>query len=344
MFSNLPRILYFLAALAWFILLKPYPVTVLFAGCTACLTLPAYKLLQKKFKPYWAIILYSFALSVAILIPIAVLVLLVAPQAAAGIDMFNQLREANFQLPPNWIDFFHGLRMNIASYSWLDKIVTDGVSHAETMIGDAVRSILTRTFSFVGGTVTALWLFVLFITIATLCVVYANRIHAVSIAILGIPAAMLSRFITAIRNALRGVMVGVIFVALVQGFLCGVGFSIAGVGQAAFWGLMASLVAPIPAVGTALVWVPICIVLWFTGKTVAAVGLFLWGTIAVAGIDTVLRPVFLRSGIDAPIFVLIISILCGLASMGAVGIITGPILLAFSIQAVKEGKSLLSHE
>ena len=68
----------------------------------------------------------------------------------------------------------------------------------------------------------------------------------------------------------------------------------------------------------------------------AAVGLALWGMLAVAGVDNVLRPLFLRQGIKAPFFVLILAILCGLASFGPVGLIAGPVLLAFAMQAVEE--------
>ena len=68
----------------------------------------------------------------------------------------------------------------------------------------------------------------------------------------------------------------------------------------------------------------------------AAVGLALWGMLAVAGVDNVLRPLFLRQGINAPFFVLILAILCGLASFGPVGLIAGPVLLSFAMQAVEE--------
>ena len=63
-------------------------------------------------------------------------------------------------------------------------------------------------------------------------------------------------------------------------------------GNAAFWGLLATLVAPIPVIGTAIVWVPLCLSLWFTGKGMAAVGLALWGIVVVSGVDNVLRPLF----------------------------------------------------
>ena len=41
--NMLPRLLYILAALAWFLLLRPNPVTIVIAGFFACLTLPVYR-------------------------------------------------------------------------------------------------------------------------------------------------------------------------------------------------------------------------------------------------------------------------------------------------------------
>jgi len=40
---------------------------------------------------------------------------------------------------------------------------------------------------------------------------------------------------------------------------------------------------------------------------------------------------------------LIIAILCGLASFGPVGLIAGPVLLAFAMQAVEEGNRIYQH-
>ena len=123
----------------------------------------------------------------------------------------------------------------------------------------------------------------------------------------------------------------------------GMGFAVAGIKQPAFWGLLATVVAPIPFVGTALVWGPLCLSLWFSGATMPAVGLALWGTLAVTSVDNILRPLFLQQGINAPFFVLIIAILCGLGSFGPMGLIIGPVLLAIAMQAVEEAHQTYHH-
>jgi predicted PurR-regulated permease PerM len=64
----------------------------------------------------------------------------------------------------------------------------------------------------------------------------------------------------------------------------------------------------------------------------------------VAGVDNILRPLFLKRGINAPLFVLVLAILCGLYTFGPVGLIFGPVLVAFSIQAVREGDGLTARK
>ncbi|MBD5627162.1 MAG: AI-2E family transporter [Desulfovibrio sp.] len=355
----LPRLLYLLAALALYLLLWPNPITIFMAACLSCLTVPLYRRLRQgtglwrmhlehgmpdsrwrrfllalsSFVPlggYVAVILS------ALIAPIAVLALLVSPQAVAGLARLRELQANNFQLPPNWLEYIHAVRRSLAEYPSIEKALNDVVDNLDTMFSDAVGMLVSRSFGFLGGTMTVLWTAFLFLTLTVLFTVYSRRIRKVTCRIFHIPQELLGRFITAIYRALKAIMLGIVLVALAQGALCGVGFAVAGVNQPAFWGMLATLVAPIPMVGTALVWGPLCISLWFSGKSMAAVGLALWGILAVAGVDNVLRPFFLRQGINAPFLVLILAILCGLSAFGAVGLIAGPVLLAFAMQSVEE--------
>ena len=360
--SSLPRILYLLAAVAWLLLLKSNPVTLFLAGCAACLSLPVYRHLRIKARRWRArvllrqqgwlrkclfrfsrsmpIVLYTTGIITCICTPIAVLVLLVSPQIAGGVARLRELQANNFQLPPEWVAHIQGLRSELAEYPRLEQALNDALGQVDSLIGDTMGQLINRGFDLVGGTMSALWTLFLFVTLTVIFATSAQRINLVMARLFSIPVPMLKRFVLAIRRALRAILMGIVLVATMQGVLCGFGFAVAGIRQPAFWGLLATLVAPIPAIGTALVWGPLCLSLWFSGSTMSAVGLALWGSVAVAGVDNVFRPLFLRQGINAPFFVLIIAILCGLASFGPVGLIAGPILLAFALQAVEEGNRL----
>ena len=364
---TLPRLLYLLAALALYMLLWHNPVTIFMAACLSCLSLPLYRTLQMKGRiwrkrlektpggPRWrkfrlslssSLPLYAYITTLlsSILIPIAMLALLVTPQAAAGFARLRELQANNFQLPPEWVANIQQWRLSLAEYPRVEKMVSDFLQKLDAFFGDAMSLLLSRSMDFLGGTMTVLWTSFLFFTLTVIFTAYARHIRKISGRIFHIPQAMLCRFTAAIHRALRGILLGVVLVAAAQGILCGIAFAFAGVRQPAFWGLLATLVAPIPAIGTAIVWVPLCLSLWFTGNSMAAVGLALWGVVVVAGVDNILRPLFLQQGIKAPFFVLIIAILCGLASFGPVGLIVGPVLLAFAIQAVEEGNRTYRHD
>lgn len=353
------RLLYLLAALALSLLLWPNPITVFMAACFSCLTLPLYRRLKQisglwrqRLEARWSDSLqrrlllafyrhvplgaYVVIILSSLLVPVAVLVLLVSPQAVAGLARLRELQANNFQIPPNWLEYIHAMRRNLAEYPTIEKAVNDAINNLNSLFSDAVSILVSRSFGFVGGTMTVLWTTFLFLALTLLFTIYSRRIRKACCRIFHISQDLLGRFIMSSHRALKAIMLGIVLVALAQGFLCGIGFAFAGVKQPAFWGMLATLVAPIPMVGTALVWAPLCISLWFSGKTVAAIGLALWGSLAVAGVDNVLRPFFLRQGINAPILVLVLAILCGLSAFGAVGLIAGPILLAFAMQSVEE--------
>lgn len=355
---SLPRILYLFSFLAWFLLLWPNPVTIFMAACFSCLTLPVYRRLRRKagfwrknlekksggrFRPFllratssFPILSYICIILSSLFVPIAVLVLLVSPQAATGLARLRELRANNFQIPPEWLEYFHSVRRLLGDYPRIEKAVMEGLANLDSLFTDAVGMLVSRSFGFVGSTMSLFWTIFLFLTLTILFTVYARTIRKIASRILHVPHLLLGRFMLAVHKALKAVMLGIVFVALIQGVMCGIAFAFAGVNQPAFWGMLATLVAPIPAVGTALVWGPLCLSLWFTGKSVAAIGLALWGTFAVAGIDNVLRPFFLRQGIKAPFFVLILAMLCGLSAFGAAGLMAGPILLALALQSEEE--------
>lgn len=355
----LPRLLYLIAVIAILLLLWPNPITIFLAACFSCLTLPVYRRLRaqafnwrkrlgakgsqtqttralERLARIFPLTAYILFIMVSFLSPIAALVVLVSPQAASGLQKLRELRAANFQIPEHWLQYLGRMRHALSDYPTFEKAVNDTINNLDSLVTDAVGMLMSRSFGFVGSTMTAIWLTFLFLMLTILFTQYARGIRKVFGRILRLPHFMLGRFILAVHKALKGVMLGIVLVALVQGALCGIGFAVAGVSQPAFWGLLATIVAPIPAIGTALVWFPLCVTLWFTGKTVAAIGLALWGALFVSGVDNVLRPFFLRQGIRAPFFVLILVILCGLSSLGPVGLIAGPVLLAIAMQALEE--------
>lgn len=330
------RILACLALGAWVLLLRPYPVTTFLAGCVACVSYPLYRRLLTRFTPTIGISLYGLGLTLLTALPLVVVAMLVTPQAANGLRILDSLRESGWLASPEAAAWFSSVDIWLKHLPGLDGGIDQVARSVAGLAGTAARTVLAGGLGLAGGALQAVFVLFLFVMITLLCVSHGEVLHEFALRLSTFSRARLDRFITATRGAIFAVMAGVVFVALIQGFLCGVGFSVADVPQAAFWGLLAAFVAPIPFVGTALVWLPICLWLWFTGSITAAISLAIWCSVVVAGVDNLLRPFFLKTGIKTSVLVLVLAILCGLASFGPVGIFAGPVLVAVAIQAGRE--------
>jgi len=128
--------------------------------------------------------------------------------------------------------------------------------------------------------------------------------------------------------AINSVVRGSISVALVQGVLTAIGLTIFGVPNSVLWGSVAAVTALIPGVGTALVLIPSVIFLFFAGSAVSAVGLLVWGIIAVGLVDNVLGPKLVGRGVKLHSFLVLLSMLGGLSLFGPLGFLFGPLVLS----------------
>ena len=131
---------------------------------------------------------------------------------------------------------------------------------------------------------------------------------------------------------IRAVALGVLGVAFIQAIVVGLVLMIAGVPFAGVLALMVLVlgIAQIPAL---LVTLPVIVYVWMSGDhgTVAAVThtvlLFLAGML-----DNVLKPLLLGRGVDAPMVVILLGALGGLATSGLLGMFVGATFLALGYQ------------
>lgn len=134
--------------------------------------------------------------------------------------------------------------------------------------------------------------------------------------------------IDSLKRVARGVLMGCLLVAVLQGVAGGVGLAIVGI-PAFFWGAMMALSSLIPVLGTGLVWVPAVGYLILSGDWQMAIFLSLWCGVFVVGIDTILRPIFMREASRVSTFYILLAILGGVYSFGMLGIFYGPLILSF---------------
>lgn len=131
-----------------------------------------------------------------------------------------------------------------------------------------------------------------------------------------------------LNSAVHSVVWGSLAVGLIQGVLTGIGFAIFGVPSPALWGSVAVVAALVPGIGTALVLIPGVIYLFATGSAAMAIGLLIWGAIAVGLIDNFLGPLLINRGVKIHQFLILLSVLGGLSFFGPIGFIAGPLVLS----------------
>jgi predicted PurR-regulated permease PerM len=129
----------------------------------------------------------------------------------------------------------------------------------------------------------------------------------------------------------RAVFLGIGVTALAQGVLLGFGFWIAGLPSPLVFGVLGVILALIPMVGPALLWVPAAILLAIQGHQGYAIFLALWGAVVVSLVDNLLRPLLISGRAEVPTLAVFVGVMGGLAAFGFIGLFVGPIVLGLLV-------------
>lgn len=137
------------------------------------------------------------------------------------------------------------------------------------------------------------------------------------------------------KDVAYAIVYGNTLTAVVQGAIGFVGLLIAGVPHAPVWGVAMVGVAMIPLGGTALVWLPISLVLMVTGRVGAGLFLLAWGTFLVSTIDNLIRPKLAGARMTLHPLLVFLSMFGGLAVFGMMGLLVGPLIAAIFMAMVR---------
>ena len=131
---------------------------------------------------------------------------------------------------------------------------------------------------------------------------------------------------------IRAVAQGVIGVAFIQAILCGLALLVAGVPWAGVLALIV-LVLSLAQVPALIVTLPAIIYIWSSGNYSNVAAIAYTVVLFVSGLaDNVLKPLMLGKGVDAPMPVILLGALGGMATAGILGMFVGATLLALGYQ------------
>ena len=309
-----------------------YLNSIIFAIILAIITNPLYQWIRKKIKnKNFAAFFLCIILTLVIIIPFLFIISSVITQ---GIVFFNSTGEwinaGNFEkfleIPviSNGFIFFkkhipNSLFENIDFYS----ILLNLSSHAGEFFVNQSKYIITNISSVIGK--FFLMIFVFFFVVQEQKKLFDYIFH-----LLPLCSEHENMIIEKIKTVSKSALLGSIVTSLAQGITGGIAFAICGL-PGFFWGAVMSFASLIPMVGTALIWIPASLFLFFTGAWKYAVFMIIWSIFIVGMIDNFVRPVFMKGSSDMNTLVIFLSIIGGINLFGLSGLLYGPLIFALTM-------------
>lgn len=299
------------AAILW-----PFAKVIILSVALSAVLFPLYRILKKHLRVSWV----ASLLTVLIFI-----IVLCIPLFTVGTLVFKQSQNLSM-----WVTDHGGLD-NITRV--FNRSITNLFPGGEINLKDSIASLTGSLSAGIGSafTATLATLFSFLLVILAMFYFLKDGIDWKNTIVRFSPLSDESshKILTKLNAAVNGIMKGYLLIALVQGILMGLGLWIFGVPNAALFGVLAGIASLIPSIGTALVAIPALIFIIVTGSTGAAIGFGIWSAVLVGSVDNVLNPYLVGRKIEIHPLLVLFSVLGGIALMGPIGILVGPLAISF---------------
>ena len=342
-------LVYFAALLAVlyvvFKVLSPFLAPMAWAAVIALAAHPMHRRWLKVFRERKTIaaLASTLVVTLVVVVPLTIMAILLAGEAATVFE-FTQKSAASGHIPgreeilnnPTVAKVLEKLSPYLASVD-LKPILLSAMQGASAMAVNASKTILINTLAFIVK---------FFVMVALLFFFFRDGEGMVARFWEMVPLRQEDKTILAstVDRVVSAVLYGIVLTCVVQGILGGVGFAIAGVPSALFFGAVMIVCAFIPLIGTALIWIPAALYLMATDHMGSGLFLVGWGVLVVSSIDNFIRPFFISGRAKIPLLVILLGVLGGLATMGFLGVIVGPLVLSISLEIARVYRTdIFSH-
>jgi predicted PurR-regulated permease PerM len=312
----------------------PYYGAVLWGAILALLFHPLQQWLQKRWKD---------RKTLAALATLAIiLVIVVLPLVFVGISLIQEVATLVQRVRTgevNFAEYFQRIVQALPSWATglLQRLGLDDLSALQQRLmgglGERGQALATRVVGIGGDVVDLVVAFFLSMYLMFFLLQdgssVARRVRDAIPLEPEVKARLLSRFVAMIRAAVKGN----VLVAIVQGALGGAAFWVLGVHAPLLWAVVMAFASLIPAVGAALIWVPVAIYLFAVGQFGYGIGLVLFGTLVIGLVDNILRPILVGADTRMPDYLVLITTVGGLAVVGIHGFVVGPVVAALFLAA-----------
>jgi predicted PurR-regulated permease PerM len=305
-----------------FYVLKPFVSVFILAVVFTVIFQPMYRKILK----------YSFNHEglAALFTTIIVVVIILTPLTFLGIKILQELRQLYVSLiegggKDNFINVFNGLSENFRHYFLLPPEYSINIGqYAKEGLNWLLNNLGALFSNFASILATSFVFLVSFYYLLK----DGKKIKQAVINYSPLADPDDEMILNKLELAISSVIKGNFIIAFAQGFLTTVGFTIFSVPNAILWGTAASIASLIPSVGTSLVFIPAIILMYINGQIFSAIGLLLWGALAVGLIDNFFGPKLIGRGMKLHPLLILFSVIGGAVFLGPIGFLLGPIILS----------------
>lgn len=311
---NIPRAV-FLLLIAFLLVLSiamviPFLQYVLLTLLLAYLLMPVQRRLERRISPKIAAGVIVFVTTALIIIPLVVIVRLAVLES---ITLIESVRAGEITL--------EGPEQQIAELIGVDVDLSARIQSALAGVqaGDVLQLVDTVIHLLLGLSLTV---FLLYYFLKD-----GKQFTQWFRATVPLPDRVLAHLMAESDRIMKAVLLGHIFVAVIQGSLAGVGLVVTGVPNPVLWTVVMIVLSLLPIVGSFLIWGPAALYLLAQGSFVLSGFLLVWGVIVVGVSDDYLRPVIVDRYAEVNPSIIILGVLGGIFVFGVMGIFYGPVII-----------------
>jgi predicted PurR-regulated permease PerM len=147
-----------------------------------------------------------------------------------------------------------------------------------------------------------------------------------------------------IKLRTQNIVSGTFFIAILELIIAAIFLKALGIGPYLILAFAIGLLAFIPSIGPAIIWIPLAIVEILYGKIGVAIGVIIMGLIISTGIDFILRIKFIGKRTGTHPVIILLGILGGITLFGFIGIIIGPLILSILVTIIENLPSTINDE
>ncbi|MFW6368887.1 MAG: AI-2E family transporter [Spirochaetota bacterium] len=334
--------------LAFFVVIQPFLITIFLSAVITTVFHKPYTTLNGALgnRRYLAAGITVFTMLLVIAVPLALIGLMIYTEVVGGYfyiteswpELSRRLREievlSSLSGVPLLSEALEGLDVQSVQ---LDELLRNAISAS----GDLIVSTTQRSFANIAA--AGLNMFV-FVVLFFFMLVDGDSLMQKIRALTPLSTHEVDRISHSARDIVIATLITTFGLGIIEGGLGALFFLLFGLPSPFLWGMVMVILSIIPMLGANLVMYPAGVLLIIVGSPLGGIALIILSTAAVTFTQDVMRPAVLgeRSGMHPAIILL--STLGGIAWLGIVGFLVGPLLAALFVVIWTEFGTRFQHE